>query len=192
MKSVVILGILLSLTLTIASVHGILAERPLDTLQDSGAPKSEVTGVYRHQLLQPLDFLVKHESVLIAVVEPVRRRDAVALSGHDLATMKHFQEQRTSRLSEYPFTPVEVNVEESLKGDLTGKLVVWEERGDIRGLHVESDDPYLSVGARGLLLAGRHDNGAVVPLIFAPIDDSNYMASLDMSLDDFKEMITGK
>lgn len=153
----------------------------------------EGIGTYRSQLLQPLDHLVKMEDVVIAVVEPIRRKDAVALSSQDLTAMKRSEEwQLSNKNLGYPFTPVEVEIEESLKGNLKGQLTIWEERGNVGNVRADSDAPYLSVGVRGLLLAGRHENGMLEPLIFAPIDDDGYMEVLDMSLAEFEMILANK
>jgi len=189
-------GLIISFALLFG--QGVLPAEGLGSLARPAAAEQsieprEITGAYRHQLLLPLEDLVAHKKVLIAIVVPVERKSVVAVSDITLIAVKSLEEQRATTLGsspvEYPFTPVEVEVVEDLKGDIPEKLEVWEERGEVAGFEVDSDDPHLPVGVRGLLIAGRYDNGMIAPLIFAPIQDNGYMPDLQMNLADFREML---
>jgi len=153
----------------------------------------KVTGARRHQLLLPLENLVAHDKALIAVVEPTERKKVVIVSVEELGSMRAIEregvEDFIADFDGYPFTPIEVKVVEVLKGNIPERFELWEERGEIAGFKVESDDPFLSPGVRGLLVAGSYDNGVIAPLIFAPIQDDGYMPDLQMSLDDFRKML---
>jgi hypothetical protein len=155
----------------------------------------KITGTYRHQMLLPLEDLVSHGEIMIAIVVPVERKNVVAVSNAELTTMRSLGQQRIEGLEDrsvsvgHPFTPVEVEVVEVLKGDLTQKFEVWEERGEIAEFKVESDDPLLTIGIKGLLLAGAYENGVMAPLIFAPIQEGGYMPILEMDLAGFRKML---
>lgn len=178
--------------------QGVLSAEGLGSLAMPAAAEQsieprEITGAYRHQLLLPLEDLVVHEKVLIAIVVPVERKSVVAVSDATLIAVRSLEEQRARILDstsvEYPFTPVEVEVVEVLKGDVLEKFEVWEERGEVGGFKTDSDDPHLPVGVKGLLIAGRHDNGVIAPLVFAPIQGDGYMPDLQIDLADFREML---
>ena len=158
-------------------------------VQSTTPPK--VTGARRHQLLLPFKDLVVHDKALVAVVEPTERRKVTVVSLEVFSTMKPREnvESLIADFHGYPFTPVEVKTVEVLKGSLPERFELWEERGEIAGFKVESDDPFLSPGVRGLLVAGSYDNGAIAPLVFAPIQDDGYMPDLQMSLDDLRKML---
>lgn len=189
-------GLIISLALLfgrgVLSAEGLGSLATPATAEQSIEPR-EITGAYRHQMLLPLEDIIAHEKVLIAIVVPVERKSVVVVSDVTLIAVRSLEEQRARILDsspvEYPFTPVEVEVAEVLKGDIPEKLEVWEERGEVAGFNVDSDDPHLPVGIRGLLIAGRHDNGVIAPLIFAPIQDDGYMPDLQMNLADFGEML---
>lgn len=149
----------------------------------------EVIHVRRHQLLLPLEDLVANEKAIIAIVEPIERKKVVVVAKEELGSMKAIEKERMKDIDDYPFTPIDVKAVEILKGNLPEEFELWEERGEIVGFKVESDDPFLSPGVRGLLVAGRYDNGVIAPLIFTPIQDDGYMPDLEMSLDDFRKML---
>jgi len=150
-------------------------------------------GARRHQLLLPLKDLVAHDEALVAIVEPTERKEVVVVSMEVLSSMRATERESVegfvADLGGYPFTPVEVKTVEVLKGNLPERFELWEERGEVAGFEVESDDPFLSSGVKGLLIAGRYDNGVIAPLIFAPIQDDGYMPDLQMSLDDLRAML---
>lgn len=165
--------------------------RSTSAVQSTAPP--QVTGARRHQLLLPLEDLVAHNKALVAVVEPIERKKVVVVSVEVLSSMKAVEraivEGFIADFDGYPFTPIEVKAVEVLKGNLPERFELWEERGEIAGFKVESDDPFLSPGVRGLLVAGSYDNGVIAPLIFAPIQNDGYMPDLQMSLDDFRKML---
>jgi hypothetical protein len=160
-------------------------------VQFTAPPK--VAGARRHQLLLPLEDLIAHNKALVAVVEPTERKKVVVVSVEVLSSMKAIERESVEGIiadyDGYPFTPIEVKAVEVLKGNIPEEFELWEERGEMAGFKVESDDPFLSPGVRGLLVAGSYDNGVIAPLIFAPIQDDGYVPDLQMSLDDFRKML---
>jgi hypothetical protein len=151
-------------------------------------PEELAKGLSAHQSVTwaPLDQLIVSDDVAIAVVEPLRRGAIQIIPPGEqpefgLAVGEVYQ-------GAWPLTPVTVSVIETLKGDLPGIVTVWENRGTVGTIEVDSNDPFLSPGARGLLLMSVHTE-RVRPIIFAPIDEDGYMPRLEMTLDQFRALL---
>ena len=165
-----------------------------------------IIGWYRSGLLPPIDELLANKHVIVAVITPQSRKDsAVAVSVSDWRSImlgdKIVQEERERELDriimkkglKYPFTLVEANVDEVLKGNISGSVIqIWEQRGEWRGFQVDSSDPILPPGVRGVLIAGKYHNGAIFPLVFAPIEENEFVPTLDMTLNQLRALIAAE
>ena len=139
--------------------------------------------------LAPLDQLVSFDDVAIEVVEPLSRETIQTISPDERPEFNIPVDQPYQ--GEWPVTPVRVRVIETLKGDLPTIIVVWEKRGTLANIEVDSSDPFLSPSERGLLLMSV-DTGRIQPLIFAPIVEGGYMPRLEMTLDEFRALLEQK
>lgn len=139
--------------------------------------------------LAPLDQLVTSDDVAIAVIEPLSRETIQIISPDERPEFNIPVDQPYQ--GEWPVTPVRVRVIETLKGDLPTIILVWEKRGTLANIEVDSSDPFLSPGERGLLLMSV-DTGRIQPLIFAPVIEGGYMPRLEMTLDEFRALLEQK
>lgn len=145
--------------------------------------------VHQSTTWAPLDQLLVSDDVAIAVVEPLAREATQIIppgeqSEFGLAVGEVYQ-------GGWPLTPVTVKAIETLKGDLPGIVTVWENRGIVGNIEVDSNVPFLSPGGRGLLLMSVHTEH-FRPIIFAPIAEGGYMPRLEMTLDQFRALLEEK
>lgn len=163
------------------------ASEPIPTIPPDELAKG--VSIFQTIDLAPLDQLVTSDDVAIAVVEPLSRETIQIISPDERPEFNIPVDQPYQ--GEWPVTPVRVRVIETLKGDLPTIILVWEKRGTLASIEVDSNDPFLSAGERGLLLMSV-DTGRIQPLIFAPIVEGGYMPRLEMTLDEFRALLEQK
>ncbi len=163
------------------------APEPIPTIPSDELAKG--VSIFRTINLAPLDQLVSFDDVAIAVVEPLSRETIQTISPDERPEFGISVDELYQ--GEWPVTPVRVRVIETLKGDRPTIILVWENRGTLGDIEVDSSDPFLSPGERGLLLMFVH-TGRIQPLIFAPIIEGGYMPRLEMTLDEFRALLEQK
>jgi hypothetical protein len=138
--------------------------------------------------IMPVDELVKDPRSFVAIVEPLERGViyTVPLEQRSEFGVDVGDEDCQGN---WAFTPANVRIAESLKGQLPPAIVVWEERGRVPGCIVDSSEPYLRPGEKGLLIFGKHLDGWF-PILFAAIDDDGRIPSLDTTIEEVRELCT--
>ncbi len=161
-----------------------------------GTSQNLITGGYAHHMLEPLAKVLAYpdDVVIVAIVRPTTRQaDSLSLTtdmtgdayprGSDTLAAQGY--------TRYPLTAVTVETIEILKGSLPHTFTVWENRGVVDGLQIDSADPYLAPETQGLLIAGHPNGDRLTPLVYCPVDEDGYLADpyLDMPLDELRAMI---
>lgn len=183
-------AVLVSITLAACQVLPSAWGQPLEP--DVTIPPEELAkgvSVLESITVAPLDQLILLDDVAIAIVEPLSREAIQIISPDERAEYGISVEGIYQ--GEWPLTPVTVRVIETLKGDLPTIIHVWENRGGLPNLEVDSNDPFLSPGERGLLLMSVH-TARIRPIIFAPMAEGGYMPFLEMTLDEFRTLLKEK
>lgn len=148
------------------------------------SPEGEQISFYTYKYIMPIDQLMRDPRAFAAVVEPLERGPIYAVPVEQRSVFGVTDD--VDYKGNWLFTPVTVRVVEALKGDLPPTIVVWEERGALPGFAVDSSDPYLRRGEKGLLVFARYENGWF-PIAFAPIDDVGRIPSLDTTVEELRE-----
>ena len=137
--------------------------------------------------IMPVDQLLSDPRACVAVVEPVERGAVLGVTAEQRGDFGVYLED-VEYLGEWPFTPVTVRVLESLRGEIPETIVVWEERGSIPGLSVDSSDPYLEPGQRGLLIFASVED-KWFPILFAEVDLNGEIPALDTTVEELRQAL---
>ncbi|NIN66871.1 MAG: hypothetical protein GTO63_19695 [Anaerolineae bacterium] len=156
-------------------------ELPLSFFSTEG----EEVGFYTHEDTMPIDELMSDPRAFVAVVEPVERGPIYAVAPEEWSAFGVSDDVHYE--GDWPFTPVTVEVAEALKGEIPSTIVVWEERGAVAGFAVDSSDPYLRLGEKGLLIFAKYED-RWFPIVFAPIDDVGRIPSLHTTLEELHQL----
>jgi hypothetical protein len=135
----------------------------------------------------PVDQLLMDPRACVAVVQPVERGAVYGVTVEQRSDFGVYVEDDEYD-GDWPFTPVTLRVLEPLSGELPETIVVWEERGTILGLSVDSSDPYLEPGQRGLLILASVQ-GRWFPILFAEVDVDGEIPALNTSVDELRQLL---
>lgn len=134
----------------------------------------------------PVDQLLIDPRACVAVVEPVERGAVYGVTVEQRGDFGVYVED-VEYVGEWPFTPVTVRVLEPLRGEVPETIVVWEERGSVPGLTVDSSDPYLEPGQRGLLIfASVQDRW--FPILLAEVDVNGGIPALGTTVEELRQV----
>ena len=137
--------------------------------------------------VMPVDQLLIDPRACVAVVEPVERGSVYGVTVEQRSDFGVYVED-VQYDGDWPFTPVTVRVLEPLRGELPETIVVWEERGSILGLTVDSSDPYLEPGQRGLLIFASVED-RWFPILFAEVDVSGGIPALGTTVEELLQVV---
>jgi hypothetical protein len=137
--------------------------------------------------IMPVDQLLMDPRACVAVVEPVERGVVYGVTVEQRSDFGVYVED-VEYDGNWPFTPVTVRVLEPLRGELPETIVVWEERGTILGLTVDSSDPYLEPGQRGLLIFASVED-RWFPIVFAEVDVDGAIPALDTTVEELRNVL---
>jgi hypothetical protein len=135
----------------------------------------------------PVDQLLIDPRACVAVVEPVERGAVYGVGVEQRSDFGVYVED-VEYDGDWPFTPVTVRVLESLRGEIPETIVVWEERGSIPGLTVDSSGPYLEPGQRGLLIFASVED-RWFPIVFAEVDVDGGIPALDTTVEELRQVL---
>jgi hypothetical protein len=159
-----------------------------ETHSDAGfrRPGGMAFQTFKSPIVPAEKLLVDHRA-FVAVVEPLERGPVYEVAPEELRDFGVDIED-AERAGGWPFTPVTVRVLEPLRGDVPETIVVWEERGTIPGLRVDSSDPYLELGRRGLLIFTSVQD-RWFPILFAEVDANGEIPALNTSVEELRQLL---
>jgi hypothetical protein len=135
----------------------------------------------------PVDQLLSDPRACVALVEPLERGAVLGVTAEQRGDFGVYVED-VEYVGEWPFTPVTVRVLEPLRGEVPETIVVWEERGSVPGLTVDSSDPYLEPGQRGLLIfASVQDRW--FPILLAEVDGNGGIPALGTTVEELRQVL---